>query len=161
MSKHLPTHLDIVKSWLPRYTGMSLNQFGDYILLTNFKSYVSAFADQFACDVYGEDRPMQAATNNNGVTIINFGIGSPNAATMMDLLCACHPKVILFCQLRQSGAREPAMTTFHRKCLPCRPLNCINLCRKKYTNTVLNIAAVWFIPLTVEFGSMTSNFWIS
>lgn len=90
------SNLEIAKSWLPRYTGMALNQFGDYILLTNFKSYVTAFCNQFKCDVYGEDRPMQAATNSNGVTIINFGIGSPNAATMMDLLSAVHPKGVLF-----------------------------------------------------------------
>lgn len=96
MTKAKVTNLQIAKSWLPRYTGMALNQFGDYILLTNFKSYVSAFSDQFNCDVYGEDRPMQAATNDNGVTIINFGIGSPNAATMMDLLCAVRPKGVLF-----------------------------------------------------------------
>jgi len=96
MPNRIPTHLDIVKNWLPRYTGMSLDQFGEYILLTNFKRYVSAFAEQFNCDIYGEDRPMQAATNTNGLTIINFGIGSPNAATMMDLLRACNPKGVLF-----------------------------------------------------------------
>jgi len=96
MPKKIPTHLDIVKNWLPRYTGMSLDQFGDYILLTNFKSYVSSFADQFSCNIHGEDRPMQAATNNDGLTIINSGIGSPNAATMMDLLCATNPKGVLF-----------------------------------------------------------------
>lgn len=96
MSKSKVTNLDIAKNWLPRYTGMPLDKFGDYILLTNFKSYVSAFADQFGCDVFGEDRPMQASTNANGVTIINFGIGSPNAATMMDLLSAANPKGVLF-----------------------------------------------------------------
>jgi AMP nucleosidase len=96
MTKQLPTHLDIVKSWLPRYTGMPLDLFGNYILLTNFKHYVTRFADQFNCNIHGEDRPMQAATNKNGVTIINFGIGSPNAATVMDLLCATHPKGVLF-----------------------------------------------------------------
>ena len=96
MTKSTITNLQIAKNWLPRYTGMALNKFGDYILLTNFKSYVTAFSEQFNCDVYGEDRPMQAATNDNGVTIINFGIGSPNAATMMDLLSAVTPKGVLF-----------------------------------------------------------------
>lgn len=96
MSKTKITNLEIAKSWLPRYTGMPLDQFGDYILLTNFKSYVSAFSNQFNSDVYGEDRPMMASTNSNGVTIINFGIGSPNAATMMDLLSAVSPKGVLF-----------------------------------------------------------------
>jgi AMP nucleosidase len=39
---------------------------------------------------------MQAATNSDGLTIINFGIGSPNAATIMDLLSAYQPKGVLF-----------------------------------------------------------------
>ncbi len=88
--------LEIAKNWLPRYTGMPLNKFGDYILLTNFKSYLKMFADMFKCKIYGEDRPMQAATNDAGLTIINFGIGSANAATIMDLLVARQPKGVLF-----------------------------------------------------------------
>jgi AMP nucleosidase len=88
--------LDIAKNWLPRYTGMPLDHFGDYILLTNFYNYVAAFADKFNCDIYGEGKPMQAATNGHGLTIINFGIGSANAATIMDLLSACRPKGVLF-----------------------------------------------------------------
>jgi len=92
----MPSYEEIVNNWLPRYTGMSIDQFGDYILLTNFNHYVTSFADQFKCDIYGEDRPMQAATNSNGLTIVNFGIGSPNAATIMDLLSARQPKGVLF-----------------------------------------------------------------
>ena len=87
---------DIVKEWLSRYTGMSLNKVGEYILLTNFKYYVSKFAEKFDVEIYGQDRPMQAATNQYGLTIINFGIGSPNAATIMDLLSAVSPKGVLF-----------------------------------------------------------------
>jgi len=88
--------LQIAKDWLPRYTGMPLDKFGDYILLTNFRSYLKHFAEKFHCDVYGEERPMQAATNDQGVTIINFGIGSANAATIMDLLVARKPEGVLF-----------------------------------------------------------------
>lgn len=39
---------------------------------------------------------MQAATNSGGLTIVNFGIGSANAATIMDLLSARHPKGVLY-----------------------------------------------------------------
>lgn len=92
----METKFAIAQNWLPRYTGMPLREFGNYILLTNFKSYVNRFAEQFNCKVYGESSPMQAATNNDGLTIINFGIGSPNAATIMDLLSAIHPKGVLF-----------------------------------------------------------------
>ena len=87
---------ELTANWLPRYTGMPLDLFGDYILLTNFSDYVNAFASRFNCTVYGEDRPMQAATNSHGISIINFGIGSANAATIMDLLTAVTPKAVLF-----------------------------------------------------------------
>lgn len=88
--------LEIARNWLPRYTGMPLDQFGEYVLLTNFQYYMERFAEKFKCDVCGEGRPMQAATNSAGLTIINFGIGSANAATIMDLLSAKHPKGVLF-----------------------------------------------------------------
>ena len=90
------TKLALAESWLPRYTGMPLEEFGDYILLTNFNSYVRSFAEKFDVPVHGEDRPMQAASNGDGLTIVNFGIGSPNAATVMDLFMARQPQAVLF-----------------------------------------------------------------
>jgi AMP nucleosidase len=92
----MPDRLQIARDWLPRYTGMPLNTFGDYILLTNFRHYLDAFAAAFRSDVFGEGRPMQAATNSQGLTLIHFGMGSANAATIMDLLSARHPKGVLF-----------------------------------------------------------------
>lgn len=88
--------LDLAKNWLPRYTGTKLDQFGDYLLLTNWRYYVDKFAEKFNCDVQGEGYPMQTATNSDGLTIINFGIGSANAATIMDLLIAKNPGGVLF-----------------------------------------------------------------
>ncbi len=92
----MPDRQQIARDWLPRYTGMSLNTFGDYILLTNFRHYLDSFAETFRCDVFGEGRPMQAATNTKGLTLIHFGMGSANAATIMDLLSARQPKGVLF-----------------------------------------------------------------
>jgi AMP nucleosidase len=91
-----PTKLELACEWLPRYTGMPLDEFGDYILLTNFSYYVDRFRDRFGCEVRGRERPMQAASNGDGLTIIDFGMGSPNAATVMDLLTARRPKGVLF-----------------------------------------------------------------
>lgn len=85
----------IVKNWLPRYTGTPLEEFGEYILLTNFTNYVDKFSRRFKVPIKGQDRPMQTATYEN-LTIINFGIGLANAATIMDLLSAIHPKAVLF-----------------------------------------------------------------
>lgn len=86
---------DIVKNWLPRYTGTALGDFGEYILLTNFINYVMMFAERFEVEIKGTDKPMQTATANN-ITIINFGMGSAMAATAMDLLSAVTPKAALF-----------------------------------------------------------------
>ena len=89
------TKEEIVKNWLPRYTGRPLDEFGEYILLTNFSNYVELFATEFGVEVVGKDKPMQTATANN-ITIINFGMGSAMAATVMDLLSAIQPKAALF-----------------------------------------------------------------
>ena len=86
---------EIVDNWLPRYTGVPLDQFGEHILLTNFGGYLHAFSALTGAPVVGLDRPMASATID-GITMINFGMGSPNAATMMDLLSAIMPKAVLF-----------------------------------------------------------------
>jgi AMP nucleosidase len=86
---------EIVKNWLPRYTGNTLENFGNHILLTNFQHYVELFAEKFGVTVIGEERNMPNATYD-GITIINFGMGSPNAATIMDLLSAIEAHAALF-----------------------------------------------------------------
>ena len=91
----LKTKEEIVLNWLPRYTGRPLDEFGEYNLLTNFINYVSMYADRFGVELNGLDKPMQTATANN-ITIVNFGMGSAMAATVMDLLSAIKPKAALF-----------------------------------------------------------------
>ncbi|MBS4043743.1 MAG: AMP nucleosidase [Chitinophagaceae bacterium] len=91
----MKTKQEIVNNWLHRYTGEALENFGDYILLTNFSNYVELFAKWHKVKVVGKDRPFQCATAK-GITIINFGMGSPGAATVMDLLSAIQPKAALF-----------------------------------------------------------------
>jgi AMP nucleosidase len=91
----MKTKEEIVRNWLPRYTGLPLNEFGRYILLTNFDHYVELFAAWHNVPVNGKDRPMPNASAND-ITIINFGMGSSNAATIMDLLGAIEPAAVLF-----------------------------------------------------------------
>jgi AMP nucleosidase len=86
---------EIVSNWLPRYTGKALEDFGQHILLTNFGGYVDSFARLTGAEVVGRDRPMPSATAD-GITMINFGMGSANAATVMDLLSAISPRAALF-----------------------------------------------------------------
>lgn len=89
------TKHEIVSDWLTRYTGVPLTEFGEYILLTNFQKYVALFSEMTGAPIVGTDKPMTSATANN-ITMINFGIGSPNAALIMDLLTAISPKAVLF-----------------------------------------------------------------
>ena len=86
---------EIVADWLPRYTGAPLEQFGEHILLVNFQHYLELFSTWYNTPINGLDMPMPNATAN-GITMINFGMGSPNAATIMDLLSAIQPKAALF-----------------------------------------------------------------
>ena len=85
----------IIENWLPRYTGRPLKNFGKYILLTNFIQYVNLFAKINKVPVIGLDKAMPNAAAN-GITIVNFGMGSSNAATIMDLINAIRPKAVLF-----------------------------------------------------------------
>jgi AMP nucleosidase len=91
----MKTKEEIVQNWLPRYTGETLENFGKYILLTNFSNYVTMFAEWNKVNMTGMGRPMQSATAGD-ISIINFGMGSPGAATIMDLLSAIEPKAVLF-----------------------------------------------------------------
>ncbi len=91
----MKTKKEIVDNWLPRYTGQELENFGEYILLCNFLNYVEKFAEMHDVPIIGIGKPMQCATAN-GITIINFGMGSASAATCMDLLSAIKPKGVLF-----------------------------------------------------------------
>ncbi len=91
----MKTKDEIVKNWLPRYSQSSLDEFGEYILLTNFNNYVDIF-----CELYGLEKPGYNANmrvaHGQDISIINFGMGSPNAAIVMDLLSAVKPKACLF-----------------------------------------------------------------
>ncbi|MBA4063661.1 MAG: AMP nucleosidase [Isosphaera sp.] len=91
----MKTKAEIVRDWLPRYTGRPLDGFGRYVLLTNFTHYVELFAERFGVEILGRDRPMQSATAED-ITVLNFGMGSAMAATVMDLLSAVGPKAVLF-----------------------------------------------------------------
>jgi AMP nucleosidase len=87
---------EIAANWLKRYTGSGTEELGNWILLTNFQDYVNRFAKKFNTKVRGVGGPMTSATNSDGLSIINFGMGSANAATIMDLLMSKNPEGVLF-----------------------------------------------------------------
>ena len=91
----MKTKKEIVDNWLPRYTGRELKDFSKYILLTNFEYYLELFSEIYQVPIIGEDKTMPNVCHN-GITLINFGMGSPNAATILDLLSAIEPEAVLF-----------------------------------------------------------------
>jgi AMP nucleosidase len=91
----MKTKKEIVENWLVRYTGQELEDFGKHILLTNFDHYLDRFCSMLKTSIADPSRPMPCATAE-GITMINFGMGSANAATIMDLLSAIRPRAVLF-----------------------------------------------------------------
>ena len=91
----MKTKKDIVENWLPRYTGRALQDFTKYIILTNFEYYLDLFSEMYNEPIIGGDKTMPSVSHD-GITIINFGMGSPNAATILDLLTAIEVEAILF-----------------------------------------------------------------
>jgi AMP nucleosidase len=89
------TKKEIISNWLPRYTGNPLDNFGEYILLTNFQNYLDIFCKEMGTSIVDPHANMVCA-NADSITMINFGMGSANAATIVDLLAAIHPKAVLF-----------------------------------------------------------------
>jgi AMP nucleosidase len=89
------TKKDIVNNWLPRYTGLELGMLKRHILLTNFSGYIDLFASLTGATVHGAGKALQTAIAED-MMMINFGMGSPMAATTMDLLSAIEPEAVLF-----------------------------------------------------------------
>ena len=91
----MKTKKEIVRNWLVRYTGAELEQFTEHIILTNFDDYLQHFASRYDARIVDAKKAMPIAIGKN-ISMINFGMGSPNAATIMDLLGAVKPRSILF-----------------------------------------------------------------
>src|SRR5690606_3056120 len=100
----MKTKKEIVTDWLPRYTGTMPEEYGKYILLTNFTRYVELFSERFGCEIRGMGRAMQSATHGD-ISIVNFGMDSINAGTVIDLLSIVEPKAVLF--LGKCGGLKP------------------------------------------------------
>ncbi len=89
------TKQEIVSNWLPRYTGVEAADFKKHLLLTNFDNYLDLFCQLTGAAIVAKDKAMKVAVAED-MAMINFGMGSPNAATMMDLLSAVKPEAVLF-----------------------------------------------------------------
>lgn len=86
----------IASDMLERYTGSPISHFQKQIILTNFDYYLERFAALF-----GDERTRGSAMSvvhsvKKNVSIIDFSIGSPNAAIIIELLATTDPKAVLF-----------------------------------------------------------------
>lgn len=91
----MKTKEEIVNNWLPRYTGVEVSDFKKYILLTNFNMYLDIFCTMTGATIVDKNKSMPTASSEK-ISMINFGMGSANAATIMDLLSAVSPAAVLF-----------------------------------------------------------------
>jgi AMP nucleosidase len=159
---------EIVANWLPRYTGTPLESFGKYIILTNFGKYIKMFADWHGVEINGLDMPMPSATAKD-ITIINFTMGSANAATIMDLLTAIEPKAVLFLgkcgglkKKNQLGDLILPIAAIRGEGTSNDYLLCLHLACKKpflrlYVTTIKITGQVLYIPPTEGCGNMTKS----
>jgi len=86
----------IAKDILERYTGSTLGQFQKQIILTNFGYYMERFAT-LTNGVVTKGSAMSAVhSKKDGVSIVNFSIGSPTAALIIEVLAMVEPKAVLF-----------------------------------------------------------------
>ena len=76
---------EYVRQTLERYTGSALESFCDHLLITNFKRYQQRFLERTGGDYSeGNFRVVHAADIN--CSMIDFGIGSPQAALLINCL---------------------------------------------------------------------------
>jgi len=91
-----PRKYKIARDILERYTGSSIEQFRKQIILTNFAHYLERFNAQCG-DERSEGSAMAVVHSKKAdVTIIDFSIGSPNAALIIEILAVLDPKAVLF-----------------------------------------------------------------
>jgi len=80
---------------LERYSGSSSKDFQPYILLTNFSKYAKIFAQEMKEPLQEGSMMTVCHSKKNRISIINYGLGSPMAALLMELLSFIKPKATL------------------------------------------------------------------
>ncbi len=81
---------------LERYTGSSVGQFQKQVILTNFEYYLERF-QVLSNGVRTRGSAMSAVHSEKfGVSIVNFSIGSPTAAIIIETLSVINPQAVLF-----------------------------------------------------------------
>lgn len=96
---------EIALGMLERYTGSKPREFFPYILLTNFDFYFESFARQHRTIRKQGSVMAVAHAVKERISMVNFRIGSPTAALVIDILSYISPKAVL--QLGMCGGLHP------------------------------------------------------
>jgi AMP nucleosidase len=85
----------IASDSLERYSGSAVSDFQSRILITNFPSYVEAFARKRNLQILSGSAFSVVHSPTEKITLLNFGLGSPSAALVVELLSFLMPECIL------------------------------------------------------------------
>ncbi len=81
-----PREEQIARDTLERYSGSPVADFQPYLLLTNFPRYVHYFAEKRGVKIIEGSMFKIAHCPQEGISILDFKIGSPAAALVLDLI---------------------------------------------------------------------------
>ncbi len=82
----------IAKDTLERYSGSEVEQFGSYLLLTNFSRYIRTFAEIYQVPLMEGSMFTCAHSPTLDISIVDFKLGSAAAALIVDL-CSFLPNI--------------------------------------------------------------------
>ena len=80
---------------LERYTSSRVGDFQPFILLTNFSQYMELFSERSGGEILHGSLMAACHWPEEKISIVNFGVGSPVAALVIDLLAFVDPVAIL------------------------------------------------------------------
>ncbi|MFC1734955.1 AMP nucleosidase [Candidatus Hydrogenedentota bacterium] len=82
-------------STLERYAGSASGKYQPYVLLTNFKRYADTFSETFHQPVHQGSAMRSCHSPEEQLTIVDYGVGSPVAALIIELLSFVNPKAVI------------------------------------------------------------------
>jgi AMP nucleosidase len=85
----------IARDTLERYCGSNVEDFQRYLLLTNFPQYVHYFAEKRGLNIIEGSMFKVAHSPEERISILDYKIGSPAAALVIDLLAHLPIKAVL------------------------------------------------------------------
>ena len=86
----------IAQDMLERYTGSPAERYKKQIILTNFDYYLERFHSLCGSERFKGSAMSVVHSDSANVSIVDFSIGSPNAALIIELLSTVDPKAVLF-----------------------------------------------------------------